>query len=876
MIKVGGYKKIIKTLALVIVLAGFLLPTNLFAFGNIGSTAKPEDERRAMDISAAQPLINSTVTNLNSGLEERLNDALARLAKETNPAQRELIQKNIDDLRKKIADQEALRRDVASNVDQSAKEIGAPEETYCSFNIFGYGFSVWKCLLFVLAAFLNIISFALISVVMTASGWMLDLSIYFSVVNMKAILGADGVVFVWSIARDLANMSLIFVLLYTAATIIIKGASSGNAKKLITNVIIVALLVNFSGFFVRAATDVSNVLAYEFYKAIVPKNDVAQSMIGSVSWGFIAKSQAAKFFTARSQSNQTAKIDAVESSVETQTKNLSLAKIFGDFIFDLLFGVVAFFVFIYLAILFIIRIITITAVFMFSPILVLAYAVPGIKGVANKWQKNLINQLIFAPVMMFFLYATVMMMKKGIGFDPNASTGFGVLFGNSLNSAIYYIIVMGILIKSVGWAKGIADSSGGYASQATGAIVGGLGAAGGYAMGKFGKTSAGQNLSNRAQNWYNSERFGAGAARAFGRSGAGQAVGEFAKKPLSTTASRFKLDFVDKSSAEKWGNMMDTSSKAKEKQTEDRVFGSGDNKFNDEKVLMNFLGMNAKDQAHAYSKMNDKQRGLVDHVLTTGNTATREKIIDGMLSSEKLDDAFINTITDPKAKIEAQNKAVKMKAKVTEDLNKMLGTTTPDEEAATAAEAAATADPTNTALGVAATAARTKATASALNNPIPEITANIAKLKTSLSGKEKGEVTKARRTVENKATSSIGKNVAKELIKNTTLSVDATTWDPIKHPTTPLERVAAIRSINPEDIVNLFEDDPAKFVATDNMVKFLTGKQLKALSDSSTITKTQGSELIAKLEAYQRDLPDKADRELDQTIRFADRNQALF
>ena len=544
---------------------------------------------------------------------------------------------------------------------------------------------------------------------MTASGWMLDLSIYFSVVNMKAILGADGVVFVWSIARDLANMSLIFVLLYTAATIIIKGASSGNAKKLITNVIIVALLVNFSGFMVRAATDVSNVLAYEFYKAIVPKNDVAQSMIGSVSWGFIANSQAAKFFTARSQSNQTAKIDAVEGSMETQTKNLSLAKIFGDFIFDLLFGVVAFFVFIYLAILFIIRIITITAVFMFSPILVLAYAVPGIKGVANKWQKNLTNQLIFAPVMMFFLYATVMMMKKGIGFDPNDSTGFGVLFGNSLNSAIYYVIVMGILIKSVGWAKGIADSSGGYASKATGAIAGGLGAVGGYAVGKFGKTGAGQNLSNRAQNWYNSERFGAGAARAFGRSGAGQAVGEFAKKPLSTTASRFKLDFVDKSSAEKWGNMMDTSSKAKEKQTEDRVFGSGDNKFNDEKVLMNFLGMNAKDQAHAYSKMNDKQRALLDRTLANpSDTEAKKKITDSILGSEKLDDDFIKTIANEGERQQATAKQTVRRDEINKKLEAVL------VEPARLATA----------------------------------TASVTGFKAALSGKEKGEIKKATATAE--------------------------------------------------------------------------------------------------------------------------------
>lgn len=925
MTKVGGYKKII-------IIATLFLLSSLFLTGKVDAQARPlglsdadwitVNQNQIADYERQLAILNQNLTRLrgSDGQSTGIADEYGNVSTIDNSEAIRNTKEQIDHLNSEIAirqrniaeidltnnptiqNQAALdnaSQNVRNNLQQEQQTLQAnpnsvqsredPGETYCSFSAIGLGGGLWKCLLWVLAAILNIVSVAFISVIMTISGWMLDLSIYYSVVNMGAILGASGVVFVWSIARDLSNMALIFVLLYTAFNIIIESTSSGNAKKLIVNVIIVALLVNFSGFFVRAATDVSNAVAYEFYKAIVPKNVAAQSIIGSVSWGFIGNSQAWKFWAGRSQSAQTT---GEESWIENNSKNLSLTKIFGDFIFDLLFGGISFFVFIYLAILFILRIITITAVFMFSPILVLAYAVPGIKGTASKWQKNLTNQLIFAPAMMFFLYATVMMMKKGVGFDSEDSMGvLGGIWGNSLGSAIYYIIVMGILIKSVGWAKGIADISGKTASQITGSVVGGAQSLGGWAVGKAAKSPTGKNLSNKARNWYNSDRFGAKAARAFGRSDVGQAAGEFAKKPLANTAERFKLSFVDKSSAEKWGNMIETAQKAKEKQIEQRAFGPDDKKFNDEKVLMNFLEMNEKDQAHAYSKMNEKQRGLVDHVLSTGDAASREKIIDGILFSEKLDKASVNAITDPADKAEAERKAAEMKQKTADKLDKLIGTQADaataiaNEKAAKTAEAAAAANPNDSVLRKAADTARAAANTSAQHSSIVRIASNVSKAKTSLSGKEKGEVTKARRTIENKATSSVGKNVAKELINNTGLSVDDTTWDP-KHPAPGIARVNAIRSISNDDIVELFESDPDKFIGpevtpgtppVDNFVKFLTSKQMKALSESSTITKPQFATIIEKLRYYKDKDPKSAgDQDVANTILYIDKNPDKF
>src|SRR3989338_10218858 len=72
----------------------------------------------------------------------------------------------------------------------------------------------------------------------------------------------------WSAIRDLANMGFIFILLYAAIQTIL-GIGS-DAKKLIVNIIVVAILINFSLFFTKVVIDISNILSNVFYDQIAP------------------------------------------------------------------------------------------------------------------------------------------------------------------------------------------------------------------------------------------------------------------------------------------------------------------------------------------------------------------------------------------------------------------------------------------------------------------------------------------------------------------------------------------------------------------------------------------------------------------------------
>lgn len=74
----------------------------------------------------------------------------------------------------------------------------------------------------------------------------------------------------WITIRDLSSIFIIFMLLYSAIIMIlgVKGPAFG---KLVLNIFIAGILINFSLFFVRVAVDASNLVSLQFYNAIAPK-----------------------------------------------------------------------------------------------------------------------------------------------------------------------------------------------------------------------------------------------------------------------------------------------------------------------------------------------------------------------------------------------------------------------------------------------------------------------------------------------------------------------------------------------------------------------------------------------------------------------------
>src|SRR3989344_7162365 len=83
----------------------------------------------------------------------------------------------------------------------------------------------------------------------------------------KLLSGATFVSAGWAVVRDLSNIFFILILLYIAVKLIL-GLGGSEVKKMIVNVIIMALLINFSMFMTKVVIDTSNILALVFYNKI--------------------------------------------------------------------------------------------------------------------------------------------------------------------------------------------------------------------------------------------------------------------------------------------------------------------------------------------------------------------------------------------------------------------------------------------------------------------------------------------------------------------------------------------------------------------------------------------------------------------------------
>ena len=83
----------------------------------------------------------------------------------------------------------------------------------------------------------------------------------------------------WGVVRDLSNLFFILILLYIGIKMIL-GLGGHDVKKMVVQVIIMALLINFSMFFSKIIIDSANILALVFYDKIDVCTEVSgQNMV---------------------------------------------------------------------------------------------------------------------------------------------------------------------------------------------------------------------------------------------------------------------------------------------------------------------------------------------------------------------------------------------------------------------------------------------------------------------------------------------------------------------------------------------------------------------------------------------------------------------
>ncbi len=261
---------------------------------------------------------------------------------------------------------------------------------------------------------------------------------------MKAIIDNSAIYKSWMAVRDVFNIIFIMTLLFSAFATIFQ-VSKYNYKNILLNLILMALLVNFSYPIARFIIDVSNVVMYGFL----------QNMSGNYFMTIIENSGVTGLFN----SNSTDLFYLISTIIFT-------------FIFAITLDVIA--------ILLLIRVVSLAIYVIFSPLGFVGSVLPGTKlaSEGSKWWTDFLKNCFSGPIMIFMIYIANSTMVA-ISSLKNSGSDLSSIVSSQLDSNIKNMNGLQQLIVSAAfvslpiiilWLGVIAAQSSGIAGA--GAVVG--------------------------------------------------------------------------------------------------------------------------------------------------------------------------------------------------------------------------------------------------------------------------------------------------------------------------------------------------------------------------------------------------------------------
>lgn len=272
-----------------------------------------------------------------------------------------------------------------------------------------------------------------LSWVLTVAGWFLSAAAtLFSFVvdtkNLDIMLNSTAVYESWEIIRDLLNMTFIIILLFSAFATIFQ-VSSYNYKAVVFNLVLMALLVNFSFPIARFIIDASNVLMYTIINTLFSGD--ASNTLGDIT-----------------------KTSGIETILNPTLSEVSATSLIAAIIFIFIFAVTL----VTTALLLMVRMIALGILIIFSPVAFVGTILPGGKSFSSKWWSNLFNYSLFGPAMLLMLWITKEIMDEFFK-DNNVYNNFYTSAQNQsaqpnlIGSMAYFSIPIILLWASMGIAK---------------------------------------------------------------------------------------------------------------------------------------------------------------------------------------------------------------------------------------------------------------------------------------------------------------------------------------------------------------------------------------------------------------------------------------
>src|SRR3989344_6070521 len=311
-------------------------------------------------------------------------------------------------------------------------------------------FSCLKSALFYVFAALLYLPVMFTSLLVFLAGGLLDFTIGEVVIDLGSwFRDITAISTTWMVFRDLANILFIFGLLAIAISTIL-GLGGYGYKKLLAQLIIVALVINFSLFFTKFVIDASNLFALQFYNGIVANSD---------------DSLAGEFMNVLGVETAFDAVPIIERIASVGLASTGgIGMMFSYAILTSIFFVVTAFVFFFAAIMLIIRAASFVLLAILSPLAFAALVLPFTSQYAWKWWGKLWNYAIFAPVLMMLFWVTLQVIPGITSSLPNIQ-GIAEVFANnpstksgSIALIFNFAILITLMIASIIIANNLALS----------------------------------------------------------------------------------------------------------------------------------------------------------------------------------------------------------------------------------------------------------------------------------------------------------------------------------------------------------------------------------------------------------------------------------
>ena len=307
---------------------------------------------------------------------------------------------------------------------------------------------------------------------MYLSSWILVLAaklfegtLFYTVVQFNIIYDTfkDWVEKGWQIFRDLANIGIIGIFVFIAISFIL-GIKEYGEKRLIANVLIVAVLINFSLLFTKMIINASNAVSTAVYSSQLSGGAGTAGSVSFGSLGGTADNGIAGRFV-KSMGLKTFK-DSLNANVAIGANSSWWAQLLYGMFFAFLFLAAAI-VFLYGSFLLIARAILLFLLMMMSAAAFATYMIPSLAKSEygwSTWWSSLLRSAVLIPIMMILLAISIGISES---IAKNGRGSLGDLVGNpdkavDIQMLLNYIFVLGFLFAALKISSALSHTIAGF------------------------------------------------------------------------------------------------------------------------------------------------------------------------------------------------------------------------------------------------------------------------------------------------------------------------------------------------------------------------------------------------------------------------------